>query len=995
MMSQNKKHKSGDEQDSVKGVDSQKRQAVTRATSEKGDKYDAAQQEIKDLEAMLNQKKAGAAALRRSIGAVAAEVVAQAPNWKHAQACLEHMKTDDSCTQIQACDLMKKGQLPGDFSGVKVNICQRYLSAYKVKLDNGSNICSGRGRPILLDEFETNFIGNLIHHQQIRNKSILYIQVAMLIRTLKLIKHGYASIDELDKSITKNWIGNKRKRVLPGDAAPAPGEDEEDAESGNEDDARSGDETDDEESAQNRNCEAAKKKAFENLKSILGESLGKYLMLPKNYRWPSKLTVQRLCIKYDWKIRKGHMQTAHRFDGASPDMIDAYFESTLRAYINFDINSPDQRHNCDEKRTGAEFEQSGRCVKIMCIKRPASLDVAGRGRISGTKSSATRQIHGVTQIPYPCANGKTSLMVYIRKCVGKESAAKSKAAEQEIIDEVKEAYREAGIAVACFTTDTGWMNAETFKKCTCLFIRELLKEQNVDIKFDDERAPTMRELPRLHRNHMLFLDNASCHDTSSDRFRLDCLLRGLVLMPTPPNTTNITQACDQHINKLYTMWLRQSFTQAIEFDIANHHAPNFNPLLLTVWGGQINGNAATSNIPQDMVIDLRADFRGDQNMQTHITRLNSVLETAASSQRAGGKFTTARVARITVGPWLAALKYAQASFVTVGLADPPIANSVTLRSGPTTETLRAQEQQFRRYSLYPDKVKRTPIAIAAAEVHDNRVSNNAKNKAEICQKAAALLNLMPALGNQIAVQTADSEHELAKSAAQLLWGADANEGAFGLASSVLQAADLIVVQNKAQSSISSYLATTPPPSIGPLQVLVAEQQSELQESNTNWLRDKSAKLHNKCEAAKKAASILCASLTKKLERRQELMTVYANHFSGQPTLTAAALTKVEAAGTALETAMRKERDGSEVAPKKKSLNNRLQDVQDIREKIVEAKKKLEEKCGQRMITKSALVEALRTHDQDFAGADQQIQGVRTLVRTFIEAIEQDEQEEEV
>ncbi len=45
-------------------------------------------------------------------------------------------------------------------------------------------------------------------------------------------------------------------------------------------------------------------------------------------------------------------------------------------------------------------------------------------------------------------------MVYIRKRVGKnESAAKSKAAEQEILDEVKEAYREAGIAVACFTTD--------------------------------------------------------------------------------------------------------------------------------------------------------------------------------------------------------------------------------------------------------------------------------------------------------------------------------------------------------------------------------------------------------------------------------------------------------------------------------------------------------------------------------------------------------------
>ena len=164
MMSQNKKHKSGDVQFLFDSVDSRKRHAVTRAASEKGDKYDEAQKEIKELQAKLQQKKADAALLKKTIGAVTAEVVAQDPNWKHAQACLEYMKTNDSCTQIQACELMKKGQLPGDFLGVKINICQRYLSAYKVKLDNGSNICSGPGRPILLDEFETNFIGNLIHH---------------------------------------------------------------------------------------------------------------------------------------------------------------------------------------------------------------------------------------------------------------------------------------------------------------------------------------------------------------------------------------------------------------------------------------------------------------------------------------------------------------------------------------------------------------------------------------------------------------------------------------------------------------------------------------------------------------------------------------------------------------------------------------------------------------------------------------------------------------
>jgi peptidoglycan hydrolase CwlO-like protein len=75
-MSQNKKHKSEDVHDST---DSQNRQAVTRAATEKGDKYDETQKEIKELQAKLNQKRADAAALKKTIGTVAAEVVAQDP----------------------------------------------------------------------------------------------------------------------------------------------------------------------------------------------------------------------------------------------------------------------------------------------------------------------------------------------------------------------------------------------------------------------------------------------------------------------------------------------------------------------------------------------------------------------------------------------------------------------------------------------------------------------------------------------------------------------------------------------------------------------------------------------------------------------------------------------------------------------------------------------------------------------------------------------------
>lgn len=789
-MSQPKKRKAND---SVSSSQQQASCSITRAAQEKGDRYDAAQQEIQQLQKVIEKKISDAEKLKNQLGVCADQVISIRPKWQHAQACLNYIQEHKSCTQVKACEMMKKGELPGTYFGVKVKISQRYLSNIRCKVQNKETICSERGRPILLDDFETNFIGNLIKYQQIRNKSILFIQVAMLIRTLKLIKHGYASVEELDNAVVKNWQGGKRKRSHSAAAEVPRNQDSDDEES---DDQLSGNETEDEVDKIDKS-EAAKAKSFENLKNILGESLGKHLMLPKSYKWPSKWTVQNLCKRHGWTVCKAQMQSAHRFDGASPDMLDAFFEATLRAYINFGIETRDQRHNCDEKHVCAEFEQSGRCVKVMCIRRPNNVEVAGRGRASGTKSASTRMIAGITMIPFIGANNKTTLMVYIRKRLGKESDSCSKSKEKEILDEVRGSYAAEGIAVECFTTDTGWQNQESFTKCMCMFVRELLKEQGVFISFSNERFPTMKELPRLERNHLLFLDNASCHSTSSDQFRLDCLLRGLVLMPTPPNTTNITQACDQHVNKLFTMWLRQHFLQALEYDIAQHKAPKFNSLLLTVWAAQLNSNAAAFHAPQDLVIDLRSDFRGDQNMQTAITNLNSVLEMAAASDRARGRFTSARVARMTVGPWIAALKYASASFVTVGLAAPPM-SGITLRTGPTREAQSELQHQLTRFELYPDRVKRTPIAIGAAEVHENRKSNAAKNQSEICQRAAQLLNLVPILNGDVVVQTADKEHELAKSTAHLLWGGDATQSAFDLASTVLQARDLVVEKHKVQ-----------------------------------------------------------------------------------------------------------------------------------------------------------------------------------------------------
>ena len=127
--------------------------------------------------------------------------------------------------------------------------------------------------------------------------------------------------------------------------------------------------------------------------------------------------------------------------------------------------------------------------------------------------------------------------------------------------------------------------------------------------------------------------------------------------------------------------------------------------------------------------------------------------------------------------------------------------------------------------------------------------------------------------------------------------------------------------------MASYLSTTPPPSIGPLQDFVNAQQSQFQSSNAAWLRDKSQKLHNKCEALKKACTIVSSSLTKMLEKRHDLLKLWDSFDEFTPSATRS---KCEAAAFALEGAMLKERDGSEAAPRKKSLDARLKDVDDTR-----------------------------------------------------------------
>jgi hypothetical protein len=171
---------------------------------------------------------------------------------------------------------------------------------------------------------------------------------------------------------------------------------------------------------------------------------------------------------------------------------------------------------------------------------------------------------------------------------------------------------------------------------------------------------------------------------------------------------------------------------------------------------------------------------------------------------------------------------------------------------------------------------------------------------------------------------------------------------------------------------------------------VNAQQSEYQESNAAWLVSKFEKLHNKCEAVKKAAAVVSSSLQKKLDKRSELSQQRASFVNAT---TAAVRSKCDAAIFALEQAMLKERDGSNVAPKKKSLHDRLKDLEDTRDKIAEDKKKLEEKCGKRLVEKTILDNKLSTHAEEFFAVQGLVHGVFESARIFRDAIAHDQEDE--
>jgi exonuclease VII small subunit len=86
-----------------------------------------------------------------------------------------------------------------------------------------------------------------------------------------------------------------------------------------------------------------------------------------------------------------------------------------------------------------------------------------------------------------------------------------------------------------------------------------------------------------------------------------------------------------------------------------------------------------------------------------------------------------------------------------------------------------------------------------------------------------------------------------------VFGNTAPPEALTIASTLFQARDFLLAEQKKDRSMSSYMNTMPPDNLGTLEARVTGQQSALQASNESWLAKKAEKLIRKCEALLKSA----------------------------------------------------------------------------------------------------------------------------------------------
>jgi hypothetical protein len=709
--------------------------------------------------------------------------VAVAPKFWHAEAALKWVdaaRTNEHRTVSQAVNLLNDGLLPGDYYDVKVRISSRYISVIKSKLAAGQELHDAKGKPSYLDNFDVGFIKDVLESQQIRCKSVLISTVQLLIRVVVLIKKGYVAVEALDERVELKQPKNRRKR-----SSRERGEHSDDTDSDDNDTDATAD-------------------SFESVKRMLGEAMNMQLAMPSVSRFPTRRQVRKICKRHGWSIRKGQQTTPWRFEGCSPPMISCYFGNVIRVFIEFEIMTPGQKANCDEKRLNAEFEKSGRLLAVVCVKPSEKL--SGHGRVAMTSSASARSIVGLTFLPFIHADNTTPLIVIIRK--GDSNSTDSKHKEAAIWNAVHEEYEREGTECVVMTTTSGYMVNEAFQYCACHYLRVLLRRDGVHIDFADPRNPTISELPALKSNQILFLDNASHHKLGEVTFRCETRIRGLQLFPLPYNTTGVTQALDQECNKLFTLWVMEYFLLEMQIEMSGGIR---NPLSLVLWANQVALNNAAYNVPMCVEMDLSMiESSGSASVKDTITQLNAALARANIEGRRG--FDEVRVAKICCPAWLAAFKYARRSFVAVGLAAPPAELGAVLRNGRQTHLqLEHTAEMMARYEVFPERVTSTSLYINAAEKWSKEQDAALTDKFEMYRKGAMLVGALPDLQQQVISGRSSSANrdDNAAMAARLVFGPHVSEEAISLSRVIVQASVFVEDEQQKRMRVEGYQRRMP------------------------------------------------------------------------------------------------------------------------------------------------------------------------------------------
>lgn len=785
--------------------------------------------------------------------------VAVAPKYWHAEAVLDWVSqgnVKERRTVARAVELINDGELPGKFFDIKVKINACYVSKVKTKIELGQPLQDGPGHPAKLDRFEIAFVRDVLEQQQITSKSVLLSTVQLLIRVILLIKRGKIEVDKLDERIvmktSKTKKRSRKKLKVPAD---------------------SDSETDDD-APENEADRMAIEENFRTIKKMLGDACSMSFADPDISRYPTRRQVRHLCSQEGWSVRKAQQTSCWRFEGCTPPMISRYFGNVIRIFVEFDIRTPGQKANCDEKRLNAEFEKSARLLKVVCVK-PTKL-MSGRGRIAMTNSASSISIVGVTFLPFILADDTCPLIIIIR--LGLPNSPDSRQKEADIWNAVHADFAAVGIEVVVMTTPSGYMIGDAFEHCVCHFIRVMLRREGVLITFIDPRNPTMAECPTLKNALILFLDNASHHKLGEVRFQCECRFRNLQLTPFPANTTNVSQPLDQMVNKFFTMWVKQFFLLEMELEMSGGVK---NPLSLLLWAQQIPMNAPALEVSMCVELDLTVDLTGNLDMANTVRKLNATL---ARANLEGRKFDEVRVAKICCPAWIAALtKYARQSFVACGLAAPDVNLGPVLRGRQSHLQLEHSEEMMARYEVFPERITSTAIFQNAAEKWAKYQENAQQDKLEMLTKGAQMVGALPDVRRKALTlgSAAADRDETATKAASLVFGLRPSEDAISLSKVLLQAS--VYVQDEEQRKLrEEEYQRRMPVGAGSME----DQMVQLRDSGV-------ATMHEKLKIVKRSFEIVTEH-AQVLQRACSKLETQWQPYSGKAALTSTDIKKLQA-----------------------------------------------------------------------------------------------------